>query len=144
MKKTLIILIFLIPIQLLTMSFVGPYQEPTIQKRNFQKKMPPLFFDAGMSFSWWHCPKHIMLDVSSNKDFIDNSISKVVPGCYGSLSTRLYAFRTHPIKIYTGIRGTYGQRKNSIRTDYFKEGDTEALLETHHSLKHIRLSPFLN
>lgn len=144
MKKQLFFL-YIIPLYLYSsFTFIGPYQPPQSAPKLEALPLtisPNIIINAGPTLSWWRCPERIILDVSSNKDFIKNNKSAVVPGFSFSLKRKFWqSYR--PISVYIGFKTNFAKHKNATKTDYFDHDETQASLEIHQDIKSIRVAPF--
>ena len=140
MKKKLILL-YSIPFSLygaLALPFHNPEQTPPAPKTILS---PKIVVNAASSLSWWSCPEKIILDVSSNKDFIKNNQSVAVPGFSLSVKKKFWQAE-HSKTIYIGAKVNLAKRSNAIKTDYYDHDETQARLEVHQDIKSIRIAPF--
>lgn len=141
--KKYVLLLSIIPLYLYsTRPFIYPFFPPSRNESLPEPtSSPKIVINAGPTLSKWHCPQRIILNVSSNKDFIKSNQNALVPGFSFSLKRKFWQSQRSNA-IYIGAKVNFAKRANAIKTDYYNYGQPQAELEIHQDIKSIRVAPF--
>lgn len=100
-------------------------------------------FESGVSLNWWRVRRVTILDTGSNKDVLQHNRPRVAPGFYMGIKRLLYQSWNYPVSLEGGYYFQFCQRNDSMRTDFFDQGENWTDIELRQRVQSVRFGPRL-
>ncbi len=96
------------------------------------------YWSVGPTFSLYRLARTTILDLGSNKDFLNNSRSKLAPGICLNVG-----YHSYPLQFNYGLKVSYAHRNAGITNDYWEQGQTVSLFDVQQDIRDMRFTPYL-